>query len=512
MIRRRILYAIAVLVCAVTHVAAQAAPASSKGTKAAKRPNVIFILTDDQGYGDISRHGHPLLKTPNFDRLHDESVRFDNFYVSPSCSPTRAALLTGMHEFRNGVTHTRHPREQLYDGAVTLPQLLKTSGYKTALIGKWHLGEEYTPEHGGFESYFQQHGEHSSGILTRNGKRSRVTPGRFREDCYFDEAMAFIDECGDQPFFCEIATISPHAPLAAPEEFVAPFRGKVSEDEALYLGMVQNIDFNLGRLLEFLDKRKLNQDTILVAMNDNGTTYGLDMYNAGMRGCKTTPWQGGSRAFSFWRWPGHWKPHAVDNLAAHLDFLPTICELTNTQVPEAVRKQLEGFSMKPLLEAKQPLAWHAERMLFVHAGRWPSGMAAGHKYYKASVFQDHMLLVRSRGCDDPNCNAEVFSECDRHVEKGATSRIYTKENAQYHWGITPRDRWSLFDLKKDPGSMVDIAEKQSGLVKKMAAAYDTWWDNLYPVMIERGGDVELVEVAKKRAEANEKKTAAPAPN
>ena len=177
-----------------------------------------------------------------------------------------------------------------------------------------------------------------------------------------------------------------------------------------------------------------------------------------------------------------------------------------------MRKQLEGFSLKPLLEAKQPLAWHAERMLFVHAGRWPSGMAAGHKYYKASVFQGHMLLVRSRGCDDPNCNAEVFSECDHHVEKGAKSRIYTKENAQYHWGITPRDRWSLFDLKKDPGSMVDIAEKQPGLVKKMAAAYDTWWDNLYPVMIERGGDVELVEVAKKRAEANEKKTAAPAPN
>lgn len=506
---RKIVFAIAALVCASTLVSAREEQSPTQKPQGAKRPNVIFILTDDQGYGDISRHGHPLLRTPNFDRIHDESVRFDNFYVSPSCSPTRAALLTGIHEFQNGVTHTRHPREQLYSGATTLPQLLKASGYRTGLIGKWHLGEEYTPEHGGFDTYFQSHGDHYSGLLTRNGKKSRVTPGRFREDCYFDEAMNYIDECGDQPFFLEIATISPHAPLVAPEEFVAPFRGKVSEEEALYLGMVQNLDFNIGRLLEFLEKRNLNKNTILVAMNDNGATHGLDIYNAGMRGCKTTPWQGGSRAFSFWRWPEHWKPHTVDNLTAHLDFLPTICQLTGTHVPEALQKQLDGFSLVPLLENVDPTSWHDDRMLFVHAGRWPSGMAAGHKYYKASVFQKHMLLVRSRGCDDPHCNGEVDTECDHSVEKGGKTLIYTKENAQYHWGITPKGRWSLFDLKKDPASVVDIADQHPELVKSMAAAYDLWWDEIYPMMISNGGDAELVEVAKKRAEAAAKKAAAP---
>ena len=109
------------------------------GLKAGGKPNFLFILTDDQGYGDLGRHGHPYLKTPHTDRLYDESVRFDNFYVSPSCSPTRAALLTGMHEFRNGVTHTREPREHLWTGATILPQLLSTQGYFSGFIGKWHL-------------------------------------------------------------------------------------------------------------------------------------------------------------------------------------------------------------------------------------------------------------------------------------------------------------------------------------------------------------------------------------
>ncbi|MDA7922647.1 sulfatase-like hydrolase/transferase, partial [Verrucomicrobiales bacterium] len=225
------------------------------GSEREDRPNIILVLTDDQGYGDLGRHGHPLLKTPHMDQLHDESVRFKNFYVSPSCSPTRAALLTGMHEFRNGVTHTLQPREQLYLDAVILPQLLKSAGYRTGFIGKWHLGNkgDYAPGQRGFDWCSTNVGGprvHFDPVMIRNGKRQEEKG--YREDLFFDDAMAFIEESGDQPFFCYLATYSPHSPLAAPEPFVAPFRGKVSDDEAAYLGMVANIDFNVGRLMKFL--------------------------------------------------------------------------------------------------------------------------------------------------------------------------------------------------------------------------------------------------------------------
>ncbi len=497
-------------ILALQYISPEVVADSSAVSAAPVKPNIIFILTDDQGYGDLSAHGHPLLKTPNFDRMHNEGVRFDNFYVSPSCSPTRAALLTGMHEFRSGVTHTREPRMRLHKDAVTLPELLKKSGYRTALIGKWHLGgnteKGYRASDRGFDLYSNVYADLFDGLVHHNEKLVGKVPGKFREDIYFDEAMRYIEECGDKPYFCEIATISPHTPLGAPERFIAPFRGKVSDEEATYLGMVANLDYNIGRLLDFLAKRKLDKNTIVVLMNDNGQTCGLDVYNAGMRGCKTTAWQGGSRAFSFWRWPGQWIPHRVDNLTAHLDFLPTICELTGTPLPKRLQGELEGFSLVPLLKAKGPLSWHDERMVFLHTGRWASGLADAHKYAKASVLQGHFILVRNRACEELACTGETRGECDglRAVEKGSKVGTYTKANAQFHWGVTPSGRWALYDLKKDIACRNDIAEKNPERVKAMAAAYDKWWDDLYPVMIKRGGDDELVEMKNKRVEESVK--------
>ena len=497
-------------ILALQYISPDVVADSSAVSAAPVKPNIIFILTDDQGYGDLSAHGHPLLKTPNFDRMHNEGVRFDNFYVSPSCSPTRAALLTGMHEFRSGVTHTREPRMRLHKDAVTLPELLKKSGYRTALIGKWHLGgnteKGYRASDRGFDLYSNVYADLFDGLVHHNEKLVGKVPGKFREDIYFDEAMRYIEECGDKPYFCEIATISPHTPLGAPERFIAPFRGKVSDEEATYLGMVANLDYNIGRLLDFLAKRKLDKNTIVVLMNDNGQTCGLDVYNAGMRGCKTTAWQGGSRAFSFWRWPGQWIPHRVDNLTAHLDFLPTICELTGTPLPKRLQGELEGFSLVPLLKAKGPLSWHDERMVFLHTGRWASGLADAHKYAKASVLQGHFILVRNRACEELACTGETRGECDglRAVEKGSKVGTYTKANAQFHWGVTPSGRWALYDLKKDIACRNDIAEKNPERVKAMAAAYDKWWDDLYPVMIKRGGDDELVEMKNKRVEESVK--------
>ena len=273
---------------------------------AAKKPNIVFILTDDQGYGDVGRHGHPLLKTPNLDALHDQSVRFEKFYVSPSCSPTRAALMTGMHEFRNGVTHTTDPREHLNKDAVILPQLLKSAGYRTGFIGKWHLGNDgdYAPDKRGFDWTSFNMGAatvHFDPVIVRNRKREQRKG--YREDILFDEAMTFIDENKEGPFFCYLATYSPHAPVKSPDEFKAPFVGKVDAEAADYLGMVANLDYNLGRLMKHLRDRGQEENTIVIFMNDNGQTHGLDVYNAGMRGSKCTIWQGGSRAMSFWKWP-----------------------------------------------------------------------------------------------------------------------------------------------------------------------------------------------------------------
>lgn len=483
------------------------------GAEEERPPNIILILTDDQGYGDVGRHGHPLLETPHMDRFHDQSVRFENFHVSPSCSPTRAALLTGMHEFRNGVTHTIQPREHLDREAVILPQLLKTAGYRTGFIGKWHLGNqgEYAPGRRGFDWCSTNVGgphTHFDPVVIRNGKRDKREG--YREDIFFDEAMTFIDETSraerdglpkaarragvwapgkDRPFFCYLATYSPHAPLAAPEEFIAPFRDKVSDDEAAYLGMIANIDDNLGRLMEFLRDRQLEDDTLVILMSDNGATHGLEVFNAGMRGCKCTIWQGGTRAVSFWRWPGQWKPHAVANLTAHLDVVPTLCDLAGVVVPGELGEKLEGFSLRPLLESEEALTWKEDRMLFRHVGRWPSGLAAEHKYAMASVQTGHYLLVRSHDCGTPACT-KYSSQCTtlRSVANGATRATYTRENAAFHWGVTRPGHWSLFDLENDPACLKDIAASHGALVSDLSTAYDKWWDTTFPAMIRRGGD------------------------
>lgn len=471
----------------------QAMPAAADDAPS-QRPNIVLVLTDDQGYGDLHRHGHPLLATPHIDRLHDESVRFDRFYVSPSCSPTRAALLSGMHEFRNGVTHTLQPRQNLHRSAVTFPQLLQDGGYRTAWIGKWHLGhgKGLGPADRGF-GWTSTNMKGPQGFfdptMIRNGKRQQAKG--FREDVYFDDAMDFIDEAGDDPFFCYLATYSPHTPLNAPEEFIAPYRGKVSEDQAKYLGMIANIDYNVGRLLTFLEERELDENTIVIFMNDNGVTVGLDVYNAEMRGCKCTIWEGGSRAMSFWRWPGKWKPQTVGQLTAHLDVLPTLCDLTGVEIPGELQAELDGFSLRPLLESQTDDAtWaHEDRLLFEHVGRWPSGLAASHKYAMAGVRQGDHLLLRSRPCGDAACEA-FLSQCTtlRLVEKGQRKTTYTQDNAQYHWGVNAADRWSLFNVASDPGCENDLALDQPELAQRLGGAYDQWWDEVYPVMMAKDGD------------------------
>jgi arylsulfatase A-like enzyme len=435
----------------------------SFATEHTARPNVIFILTDDQGYGDLSCHGNPILQTPNLDRLHAEGVRFTDFHVSPTCSPTRSALMTGRHEFKNGVTHTILERERLCPSAITLAQVLKSAGYTTGIFGKWHLGDEpaYQPNRRGFDETFI-HGaggigqtyEGSCGdapgntyfdpAILHNGRFVR-TKG-YCTDLFFGRATKWLEGVkGRQPFFCFITPNAPHAPLQVRPEDEARYRDKVTQPNvAKFYGMIANIDDNVGRLLDKLKEWNIERETLVIFMNDNGGTAGVRLFTAGMRGQKNTPWLGGTRAASLWRWPGQLQPSSVDRLCAHIDVLPTLAELAGAKLNAELLTQVEGRSLVPML--KDPTADWPARTLFTHIGRWPKGTDPNaHKYRQCSVRTPRWHLV-----------------CDANDGKR---------------------RWQLFDVNADPGEKTDLAEQQDAVVKELDAAYDRWWASLPPYLV-----------------------------
>jgi arylsulfatase len=442
------------LLCAF--VSCLPAPAESI---AGRRPNIVFILTDDQGYGDLSCHGHPILRTPNIDRLHREGVRFTDFHVSPTCSPTRSALLTGRHEFRNGVSHTILERERLTLKATTLAQVLKSAGYKTGIFGKWHLGDEpaYQPGRRGFDEAFI-HGGGGIGqtypgscgdapgntyfdpVIRHNGVFEK-TRG-YCTDVFFAQAIRWIEQVrGRQPFFAYIACNAPHAPLQVRLEDEARYLGKVANTNAArFLGMVANIDDNVGRLLVKLTESGLDRNTLVIFMNDNGTDGGvLAGYNAGMRGKKGTAFLGGTRAASLWWWPGVLTPGDGRALTAHIDFFPTLADIAGARLPRKVKSQVEGRSLVPLLE--NPAAPWPDRPLFTHLGRWPKGAdPAETKFRACSVRTTRWHLVSADGGREP--------------------------------------RWMLFDVARDYGETRDVTAQHPHVVRELSGQFDAWWGSL----------------------------------
>ena len=428
---------------------------------AAARPNIILVLTDDQGYGDMSCHGNPILRTPNLDRIHAEGVRFTDFHVSPTCSPTRSALLTGRHEFRNGVTHTIFERERLTLSATTVAQVLKSAGYATGIFGKWHLGDEpaYQPGRRGFDEVFIHGGggigqtyagscgdapnnRYFDPAILHNGTFER-TRG-YCTDVFFAQALKWIASVkGRQPFFAYIAPNAPHAPLQVRPEDEQRYAGKVPEKTAKFFGMIANIDDNLGRLLKRLEEWGIERDSLLVFMNDNGTAGGADVFNAGMRGQKGTPWAGGTRAASFWRWPGRFKPADVEQLAAHVDFFPTIAELAEVKLSAAVAAQVEGRSLVPLLE--NPHAPWPDRTLITHVGRWERGKASEAKYRNCSIRNARWQMVNP--------------------------------------GASGEKHWQLFNVKTDLGETNDVSAANPEVVRDLEAAYDRWWDSVQQQLV-----------------------------
>jgi arylsulfatase A-like enzyme len=475
--------AAALVVAAASLFSVDVAGAAEAAPSWPKHPNIVLVVTDDQGYGDFSCHGNPILKTPNLDRLHAESVRFTDFHVSPTCSPTRASLMTGRHEFRSGVTHTIYERERLGLSATTLPQVLKTAGYVNGIFGKWHLGDEaeYQPNRRGFDEVFIHGGggigqtyvgscgdapknKYFDPAILHNGKFEK-TKG-YCTDIFFAEAQKWITSRvkapadAAAPFFCYIATNAPHGPLNCPPEYEAKYAKLVkTPDEAKFFGMVANIDDNVGRLLAKLGELGIERETLVIFMNDNGGTVGTRIFNAGMRGQKVTPYRGGTRAASFWRLPGAFEPGDCDRLAAHIDIFPTLAELAGAKISGDLAAKFDGRSLVPLLKDHQ--AEWADRILFTHVGRWPKGSDPNDaKFGNCSI-------------RDPRWNL-VSSPRKALVNKPKPGEALAGREPQ----------WELFDLKADPGEAKNVAAENPDVVARLAKAYDAWWVKVVPATLE----------------------------
>ncbi len=330
------------------------------GSTANDRPNVVLILTDDQGYGDLSCHGNPVLKTPNLDKLHSESVHFTDFHVAPMCSPTRGELMTGLQAFRNGAVFVCQGRSMIRRGIPTVADFFKAAGYATGQFGKWHLGDNcpYRPQDRGFDETVH-HGawgitsmadhwtnDYFDDIYEHNGTRERFKG--YCTDVWFNEAMRWMGEQADagRPFFCYIPTNVPHVPWIVEPKYSARYGGNK------FFGMIAQFDEAFGRLEAFLRRRGLRENTILVFMTDNGTSAGHRVFNAGMRGHKTQYYEGGHRVPFFLRWPaaGLDKPRDIPELTHATDLLPTLLDLCGIERPKEVR--FDGLSLAPLVLGK----------------------------------------------------------------------------------------------------------------------------------------------------------------
>jgi len=445
---------------------------------AARRPNIVLVLVDDLGYGDLSCHGNPVFKTPHIDRLHGESVRLTAFCVSATCAPTRAALMTGRHEFRSGVVDTIGGRERLSLDALTLPERLRQAGYVTGLFGKWHLGAtgRWRPEQRGFDRVVTapgdtQHNALAPTLLHDGEIRQHTT---YREDVLFDEAIAFIEKEKDRPFFCMIPTYAPHAPLVAHESLIADVSRTFPEAKpAAFYAMIAAVDNNIGRLLRRLGDMRLDEQTIVILISDNGGTYGVDRWNADMRGCKGAAWHGGTRAVSFWRWPGKWRPRDVSTLTAHVDVMPTLSALAGCENTQPKQQSFDGVSLRDCLahDGNLPL-----RHVFQHVGRWPRGQALRHAECFCGVRDGPFLLVRATPCDDPECRGICRGTVPWRQEKGYTGDF------PFHYALTPGRDWALYDIHADPACRHNLAAQQLGVVEKLKSAYSAWWQEVAPIV------------------------------
>lgn len=413
-------------------VAWQAPAPASRAVAAAPRPNILLIITDDQGYGDLGVHGNPHVRTPVIDRLAAESIRFDRFFVSPLCAPTRASLLTGRYSLRTGTRGVSQGLETMRSEETTFAEAMSDAGYRTGYFGKWHNGEHYpfTPQGQGFTDTFGFNLGHWNNYfdtsLKRDGKWVRTSG--FITDVLTDAALDFIDKNRTEPFLCYLAYNAPHSPFQVPDRYFERYKSQgLSDDLASAYGMVENMDDNIGRVLDRLDGLKLRDNTIVIFMTDNGPNG--DRFNAGMRGRKGSLHEGGSRVPFFLRWPARFRnPALIPQIAAHIDVFPTLLELAGVPMPKTLPQ--DGRSLVPLLTGE--------------AAGWPD----------RTLYTQHVLPAGGRR------NGAVRTQRYRLVDDGKG--------------------WQLFDMDDDPGQTRDISGAHADVAKRLADAYARWWDDVRP--------------------------------
>jgi arylsulfatase A-like enzyme len=402
--------------------------------QAATPPNIVVILSDDQGWGDLSIHGNTNLSTPNIDSLGRNGALFEQFFVCPVCSPTRAEFLTGRYHPRGGVWSTSTGGERLDLDEMTIAQTFKAAGYATGAFGKWHNGMQYPyhPNARGFDEYYGfcsgHWGDYFNPPLEHNGKL--VTGQGYITDDFTNHAIDFITANRERPFFCYLPLNTPHSPMQVPDEFYAKFKDadiklrtdrRNKEDLEMTraaLAMCESIDFNVGRLLKKLDELKLADNTIVLYFCDNGPNS--FRFNGGMKGRKGSTDEGGVRSPLLVRWPGKIKPGTkVTHVAGAVDLLPTLADMAG--IPVVSKKPLDGKSVAPLLTSQST--------------EWPDRMLFSHWNGKVSVRTDQYRLDNSG---------------------------------------------KLFDMRADPGQLHDISDQQSKLASKLQQAADRWSKELLP--------------------------------
>jgi len=410
-----------------------------------KRPNVLLILVDDLGYGDLACLGNPMTKTPNLDELHGGSARLTNFHVDPTCSPSRSSLLTGRYSSRTGVWHTIMGRSILPKDEVTMAETFSRNGYRTGVFGKWHLGDNYpyrAKDRGFDESVVIGGGaignmpdywdnDYFDDTYKHNGQWAKYSG--YCTDVFFKAAMEFMSAAPGTPFFCYLPTNVPHWPHKVADDYVKPYRGRVPDNRATLYGVIANLDENIGRMLRFLTEHGLENDTILIFMSDNGTGFGAEFdaqgfltggFNAGMRAQKGSVYEGGHRVPFFIRWPagGIQAGRDIPQLAAHVDVFPTLLKLCGLEKGEG--GAFDGVTLDPLLTGK--------------GARWP----------------ERTLLVHNQRVDEP---------------------IHGKEWAAMtsQWRLIGGRE--LYDIREDPEQRRDVAAAHPDIVQKLRLEYDRWW-------------------------------------
>jgi len=408
-----------------------------------KQPNIVFVITDDQGYGDLGCTGNPVIQTPNLDKLAGESVWLTDYHVAPTCSPTRAALMSGHWTNRTGAWHTIMGRSMLRENEGTLGQFFADAGYHTGMFGKWHLGDNfpYRPEDRGFKEVYRHGGggvgqtpdvwdnSYFDGGYFHNGK---IVPAKgFCTDVFFEQANRYITECSERglPFLAYISTNAPHGPLHCPQKYMDMYKDQSSR-HAAFLGMITNIDENVGKTRDLLKKLGVYENTIFIFTTDNGTAFGHDIHNANMRGRKGSEYDGGHRVPFFLHWPagGMNKQKKIDTLCHAVDIAPTLLDLTGSPSPE--NYQFDGVSLRRIFEGKGTTDW-----------------------------PDRMLVTDSQRVRDP---------------------IKWKQSSVMSQGWRLINGKELYNINSDPGQVRDLASTHPQKVEKMRAFYDAWWEELEP--------------------------------